>query len=111
MPAARSPSPDARLPSAKPPCSLSSLKYTLVQEAARAPACGGGGCARPEQPPGVDAAQSLAEGYARACLADLLKAGGGTRPGVAVLAEGGWTVLLSVFPAPAPAAPGGPALS
>ena len=65
----------------------------------------------PEQTPGVDGAQSLAEGYARACLADLLKAGGGTRPGLAVLAEGGWAVFLSVFPAPAPAAPGGPALS
>jgi hypothetical protein len=55
---------------------------------------------------GVEKVRSVLDGHAAACLDDLLRSGAPPRPGSAVLARGGWTVRVSVTPAPAADDPG-----
>src|SRR5262249_2963601 len=64
-----------------------------------------------EQPSGTDKVHSLAEGHARACLADAQRSGDVPGPGVAVQAASGWTVLVAVFPTPVKATTTPPDLS
>jgi hypothetical protein len=53
------------------------------------------------EPTGAEQVRSLLGGHARARLDALLAAGATPRPGSAVVAEGGWTVRVSVTPSPA----------
>src|SRR5262245_5621694 len=63
------------------------------------------------QPSEADKVHSLADGHARACLQEAQRSGDLPRPGVAVQADGGWTVLVAVFPTPVKAAATTPDLS